>query len=82
MLRSSLRRRVCLLIAGFLLLSIPGMALAQSSLGIGSAEPAFNNSGLFGGFFDWVNAHQQAFYRSLSSAVKEMREDPAKLWTP
>ncbi len=70
-----------LLLAGLLVLTVPALALAQSSLGIGSAEPAFNNGGLFGGFFNWVNSQQQAFYRALSGAVKEMRDDPAKLWS-
>ena len=70
-----------LLLAGLLVLTVPALALAQSSLGIGSAEPAFNNGGLFGGFFNWVNGQQQSFYRALSGAVKEMRDDPAKLWS-
>ena len=55
-------------------------ALAQSSLGIGSAEQTLPSSGLFGGLMSWINAQQKAFYRALSGALKAMREDPAKLW--
>lgn len=81
MLTGFRRLPVRLLLAGLLVLTVPALALAQSSLGIGSAEPAFNNGGLFGGFFNWVNSQQQSFYRALSGAVKEMRDDPAKLWS-
>lgn len=55
-------------------------ALAQSSLGIGTAEPAMNTGGLLGGLFAWINQHQQAFYRALSGALQAMRDDPQKLW--
>jgi ABC-type uncharacterized transport system, permease component len=57
-----------------------GMALAASPLGIGAAEPSFQTSGPFGGFLAWINQHQQAFYRSLTGALKAMREDPGALW--
>ncbi len=80
MLNGKSRRGARLLLAGLVVLALPGLALAQSSLGIGSAEPAFTGGGAFGGFFDWINAQQQAFYRALSGAIKDMREDPAKLW--
>lgn len=59
-----------------ILMAMAGMAHAQSPLGIGSAEPSFNVSGPFGSFFAWVNSHQQAFYRSLTAALRAMREDP------
>lgn len=55
-------------------------ALAQSSLGIGSAEPAIDTGGVFGSFFTWINTQQQAFYRALSGALQAMRDDPQKLW--
>ncbi|MEX3010256.1 nickel/cobalt transporter [Hoeflea sp. TYP-13] len=55
-------------------------AFAQSSLGIGSAEPGISAGGTFGSFFSWINTQQQAFYRALSGALKAMREDPQKLW--
>lgn len=53
-----------------------GAALAQSPLGIGSAEPGFNTTGMFGSLFAWINAHQQAFYHALTGALKNMRENP------
>ena len=44
-----------------LILAAAGMVPhAQSPLGIGTAEPAFNTTGIFGGFFAWVNMEQQA----------------------
>ena len=49
-----------------------GIAHAASPLGIGSAEPGFNTSGVFG----WINAQQQGFYRLMTGALKDMRENP------
>jgi ABC-type nickel/cobalt efflux system permease component RcnA len=63
-------------IAAAVLLATAGMVHAQSPLGIGSAEPSFSISGPLGPFFAWINMHQQAFYRSLTGALKAMREDP------
>ena len=66
------------LIAGAVL--VAGPAIAQSPLGIGTAEPAVSVSGPFAGLFQWINDHQQAFYRSLTNALRAMRDDGAKLW--
>ncbi|UNK38692.1 nickel/cobalt transporter [Shinella sp. H4-D48] len=52
------------------------LAHAQSPLGIGSAEPGFNTNGAFGGLFSWINAQQQGFYRMMTGALKDMRENP------
>ncbi|KQV35029.1 MULTISPECIES: nickel/cobalt transporter [unclassified Rhizobium] len=57
------------------------LAHAQSPLGIGTAEPAFNMTGPFGGFFAWVNREQQGFYHTLTAALKGMRENPWQLWS-
>lgn len=57
------------------------LAHAQSPLGIGTAEPAFNTTGLFGGFFAWINREQQGFYHTLTAALKGMRENPWQLWS-
>ena len=57
------------------------LAHAQSPLGIGSAEPSFQTTGLFGGFFAWVNTEQQRFYHTLTDAIKGMRENPWQLWS-
>ncbi len=56
-------------------------AHAQSPLGIGTAEPAFKTTGLFGGFFSFVNMEQQRFYHTLTDAIKGMRENPWQLWS-
>ncbi|WP_309085154.1 nickel/cobalt transporter [Chelativorans sp.] len=55
-------------------------AHAQSSLGIGTAEPSIAPGGPFAGLMQWVNAHQQSFYRALTGALKGMREDGSQLW--
>lgn len=81
MLTGDARRIVLLIIAGLILITLPGLAMAQSPLGIGTAEPAFDTSGGLGGILSWINTQQQSFYRALSGAVKEMRDDPAKLWS-
>ncbi|MEX0404137.1 nickel/cobalt transporter [Aquibium sp. LZ166] len=57
-----------------------GHAHAQSSLGIGTNEAMLPQTGLFAGLLNWVNVQQQAFYRSLTGALKAMREDGTKLW--
>ncbi|MGF9563255.1 nickel/cobalt transporter [Neorhizobium sp. JUb45] len=67
-------RRLALIIVGTLLLAT--VAHAQSPLGVGSAEPSFSIGGPLGGFFRWINEHQQTFYRALTNALKAMREDP------
>ncbi len=59
---------------------IAGAAHAQSSLGIGAAEPAITPTGFGGSFLSWVNQQQQAFYRSLTGALKAMRSDPWQMW--
>jgi nickel/cobalt exporter len=55
-------------------------AHAQSSLGIGTNDAIVPTSGLFGDLMQWINAHQQAFYRSLTGALKAMRQDGSQLW--
>lgn len=55
-------------------------AHAQSSLGIGANEATLPSTGLFAGFFNWVNAEQQRFYRALSGALKSMRDDGGGIW--
>lgn len=57
------------------------IAHAQSPLGIGTAEPAFQTTGIFGGFFAFVNMEQQRFYHTLTEAIKGMRENPWHLWS-
>ncbi|MGM4911935.1 nickel/cobalt transporter [Rhizobium sp. 768_B6_N1_8] len=55
-------------------------AHAQSPLGIGTAEPSFQpTGGPLAPLFLYVNYEQQAFYRALTGALKEMRQDPWQL---
>ncbi|NTF32933.1 nickel/cobalt transporter [Rhizobium skierniewicense] len=70
-----LRKYSSLLIACGLLAAAMTVAHAQSPLGIGSAEPSISVGGPLGPFFQWINVHQQSFYRALTGALKAMRED-------
>ncbi|KQW29392.1 delayed-early response protein/equilibrative nucleoside transporter [Rhizobium sp. Root274] len=70
-----------LLALGALLLA-SSLAHAASPLGVGAAEPSYQPmSGPFAHLLVWINTHQQAFYRSLTTALKAMREDPSALAT-
>ncbi|HEV2898062.1 MAG TPA: nickel/cobalt transporter [Pseudaminobacter sp.] len=57
-----------------------GHAHAQSSLGIGANEAVAPSTGLFAGWMNWINVQQQDFYRSLTGALKGMREDGGQVW--
>ncbi|MBP2237427.1 ABC-type nickel/cobalt efflux system permease component RcnA [Sinorhizobium kostiense] len=70
-----------LLAALFLTAICVTTAMARSPLGIGSAEPSFQTTGMFGGLLAWVNMEQQNFYRLLTGALKDMRENPWQLWS-
>ncbi|SEB45916.1 ABC-type nickel/cobalt efflux system, permease component RcnA [Nitratireductor aquibiodomus] len=72
-------RRVVIAAAAITLIAA-GAAMAQSSLGIGAAEPAITPAGPFAGTLQWINTQQQAFYRTLTGALKAMREDGSRLW--
>lgn len=76
-------RRPARLIGLALILAAASISIAhaQSPLGIGTAEPSFNTSGIFGGFFAWINMEQQRFYHTLTEAIKAMRDDPWHLWS-
>lgn len=76
---NSLTFRTSLAVAASLLLAA-GVAQAQSSLGIGTAEPSVAPGGFGGPILDWINAQQQAFYRSLTGSLKAMRTDPWQMW--
>lgn len=57
-----------------------GNAHAANPMGVGSSEPVIAPSGAFSGLMSWINHHQQAFYRSLTGALKAMREDGSSGW--
>lgn len=67
-------KRLTLAMLGAVVLAT--VAHAQSPLGVGSAEPSFSVGGPLAPFFQWINAHQQSFYRALTGALKDMRTDP------
>ncbi len=69
-----------LALAGILLAS--SLTHAASPLGVGAAEPSYQPiSGPFAHLLVWINTHQQAFYRALTTALKAMRENPSALAT-
>jgi nickel/cobalt transporter (NicO) family protein len=74
----SVTKLVCLV----LIFLIGGVAIAAagSSLGIGSNEVSLQPHGMFGGFFGWINGQQKEFYRSMTGALKAMRDDGSKAW--
>lgn len=66
--------------AGCSLLLAAAAAAAQNPLGIGSGEASLPPTGMFSGLIAWINAMQQDFYRSLTGALKSMRENGGGLW--
>jgi nickel/cobalt transporter (NicO) family protein len=69
-----------LMLVLYILTHFFGHAHAQSSLGIGTNEATVPSTGLFAEWLNWINVQQQAFYRSLTEALKAMREDGSNLW--
>ncbi|KGF69022.1 delayed-early response protein/equilibrative nucleoside transporter [Hoeflea sp. BAL378] len=69
-----------LLVTAIGMVLLAGAAQAQSSLGIGSAEPSFAPTGFGGSFLHWINQQQQGFYRALTDSLKAMRTDPWQMW--
>jgi nickel/cobalt transporter (NicO) family protein len=69
-----------LVVVAALLLSLGGIAAAQSSLGIGTNEVSMQPSGIFAGLFHWINTQQKDFYRAMTGALKAMRDDGSKAW--
>jgi ABC-type nickel/cobalt efflux system permease component RcnA len=78
--KTTVRVIFALLAVAYVLTHFLGHAHAQSSLGIGTNEAMTPSIGLFAGWMNWINVQQQAFYRSLTGALKAMRDDGSKLW--
>jgi nickel/cobalt exporter len=55
-------------------------AHAQSSLGIGTNEAIVPSTGMFGGLMQWINVHQQQFYRALTDSLRAMRDGGGGVW--
>ena len=51
-----------------------------SPFGVGLVEPSVAPGGVFSGFFGWIAQHQKAFYASLTTAIKAMKEDGSAGW--
>jgi nickel/cobalt transporter (NicO) family protein len=79
-LSKTIRAVFALMAMTYVLTHFLGQAHAQSSLGIGTNEATLPSTGLFAGWLNWINVQQQAFYRSLTGALKAMRQDGSKLW--
>lgn len=69
-----------ILMALVALLCLTSQSFAQSSLGIGASETQIVIDGPFASILAIINDYQQQFYRALTGALKDMRDDPSKLW--
>jgi nickel/cobalt transporter (NicO) family protein len=74
-------------IAAVLVLATATFAHAQTSLGLGNAEPGAGPSNFVMRYLPWlhpvtafINAKQQEFYRALSGALRAMKTDAWQLW--
>lgn len=69
-----------LLVLTYVLTHFLAPAHAQSSLGIGANEATVPSTGFFSGLMNWINTQQQGFYRSLTGALKTMRDGGGGVW--
>ncbi|OBQ78002.1 nickel/cobalt transporter [Mesorhizobium sp. WSM3873] len=80
-MKPSLRLALGLAAATLVMTHLPGVAHAQSSLGIGTNDGmAPSTTGPFAHILMWINLRQQEFYHLLAAAMKAMRQDGSKLW--
>ncbi|MFZ2100531.1 MAG: nickel/cobalt transporter [Oricola sp.] len=67
--------------AALLIAAAASVAVAQSSLGIGTNEVAMEpTGGVLAHFFLWINEMQRSFYREMTGALKAMRQDGSAVW--
>lgn len=69
-----------LILASIFIVVLISTALAQSSLGIGAGESQIVVKGPFASILATINTYQQQFYRALTTALREMKTEPSKLW--
>lgn len=80
MSKTTTRVILCLLAISFALTLFIQPGHAQSSLGIGNNEATLPSTGMFSGVLNWINTQQQAFYRALSGALRDMRDGNGGAW--
>lgn len=73
-------RTATFILAALAFAALAAPVYAQSPLGIGTAERSIDVGGPFAPVLQWINTQQQSFYRSLTGALKAMRDDGAKVW--
>jgi ABC-type nickel/cobalt efflux system permease component RcnA len=79
--KTTIRVIFALLALSYVLSHFAVRAHAQSSLGIGTNEAMVPSTGLFSELLNWINVHQQQFYRSLTGSLKAMRDgDSGGIW--
>lgn len=78
--KTFIRIVMALLLVAYVATHFLGHAHAQSSLGIGTNEAMLPQTGLFGGVMNWINTQQQGFYRSLTGALRAMRDEGGQPW--
>ncbi|MGY6706986.1 MAG: nickel/cobalt transporter [Rhizobiaceae bacterium] len=79
-MRGTTTRLLCLTLGALVFAQLSGEALAQSPLGIGATETGMPTTGLFGSWLAWINVQQQAFYRTLTGALRTMRDEGTGAW--
>ena len=80
MKKTTVRVTFGIIATAYVLTHFLGHAHAASSLGIGTNEATAPATGIFAHWMNWINVQQQGFYRSLTGALKAMRDDGSKLW--
>lgn len=78
--KTAIRVTFAVLAGAYVLSHLAGHAHAASSLGIGNNDAMAAPTGPFAHWMMWINTQQQAFYRSLTGALKAMRDDDGKMW--
>lgn len=71
---------VFLALACLVVVAATPAAASPSPFGVGLVEPSVAPGGIFSGFFGWIAQQQKAFYASLTTAIKAMKEDGSAGW--
>lgn len=71
---------ILLLLIFMIVLSIPDLAAAQNSLGIGRPEQAIKPEGPLATLLFWIQQKQQEFYLLMTGELKAIRADGKHVW--